>query len=145
MEQIKTENKVKKKKKMKITIIRLIMNYSLLITFIVGMISVIFGVFKDLSLPVIVLCLLFSILYVIFFERTSKKEFYFLISTASMFVVLGTVITYLPIVLAYLELNDVVLNSIRNYVIESMIVLLSTTLIPSLKAAFNLIFLKSKD
>lgn len=134
-----------KKKSVKFMILNGIMNYSLLIALIIGLLAIVTGVFRELSLPVLILSVLLSLIHVIFTKKSNKKDFYLLISIASMLIVLGSLVSYLPFILDYLAISNNHLGQIGEYVRQFMVLISTITIIPAVKAAFNLVFLSSKE
>ena len=133
---------VQRKKELEIKVLRFCIEYSLVIAFIIGFFAIVTRTFKDLSLPILLLSIFFSVIFLAFTKRDLKSEFHFLLSTACMFIIIASFISYLPFILGYLNISAQMLKSIVTIITELVILFSMIVILPALYFAFSFVFLK---
>lgn len=147
--EIKTKKKVEEKiiehsneNQLKIKILKCFIDNSISIGFVLGLIAIVFSVFKEIFFPLVLFIFLLSIINVIFVKRTKEEEFYFLISITALIVVSGNFFQYLPSIISYLAIDQSILNKIAPYGANTLILIVISTIIPAIKSIVKLVFTK---
>ncbi len=133
-----------RKSNVRVKVLKFLVNNSLIIGLVLGLIAILFSVFTEIFFPLLLFIILLSLINVIFVKKTIEEEFRFLLSIAGLIIILVNFLQYLPAILQLLELSNTIVPLIAPSIGNVSILVIVVTIIPAFKSIFKLVFLHNK-
>lgn len=141
----KTKSEKSTKKHIRYFIFKGIMNYSLLVGFILGLLTILLGIFESSFLALNLFLIMMGAIYSLFNIKSNKRIFQEFMTMIGTIVFVALLLTYISSTSNLIPVSDRVIGNVFRTLQYVLSMFVSLFMVPCIVSAFKLVFLNKKS
>ena len=133
------------KKHIRYVIFKGIMNYSLLVGFLLGLLAILLGIFESSFLALNLFLIMMGTIYSIFNIKSNKRIFQEFMMMIGTIVFVALLLTYITSTSNLIPMSDFMIGNIFRTLQYVLSIFVSLFMVPCIVSAFKLIFLNKEN